>query len=457
MNAARLMLALLLVSQPLGAAPPDTAPEFYSREGREVRVSFTGEYLSHFRSLAEIQALSASQRSDLQDYELPETLKFLYGPLTRRELGNPQRGARVSVDWDRAELVRGRVRLPYAYEGVWIVQKDLASRGSLQIPVPYSSADLQTRQWRRCTDVDPEHQTLSFYWYFWDPERTGCDHVSGEHFELRTVTFGTATRNEPQTYPEYSRLLRETLRGGRRLSITLAFGYVEDPAQPRPDTDADPGAAQYRLFLKQFRARWGSALKESKILQGEYPRSSSPTLAIGRRFEGLNGNVNVSVQVVAAAGVESMEIFAKSFAHDHDSVFGWFGHSRVGSSFDASAFAALVRLHPEYYQVTPDYQVVYWGGCNSYSYYTLPFFEFKAQASAGLDPRGTRGLDIIANGLPSYFSLNASNAMAAADAFLTWRSPTSYQVLIDRIEAEAGERGALPMVAVLGDEDNAAP
>ena len=418
-------------------------------------VEFSGEYLTRLKSLEELQGLTPSQRRMMQTQEVPATLKYMYGPLTRRELGNPQRGARVTIQWEQASLVGGRVKLPYRYEGTWIVQKDLAERGSVSIPIPFSAADLQTPLWRSCTDSDPDHQTLDFYWYFWDPQRPGCDHQRGELFEERTVTFGVQTRNEPQTYPEYSRLLRETSRG-RTLQITLAFGYYQEPLSPNPEADSDVGIAQYRLFLRQFRARWGS-MRETAILQGEYIGSDRPRQVIGHRFEGRNGNVSVSVQVVAAAGISSMSIFAKSFAHDHDSVFGWFGHSRVGSAFDAMEFERLVSGTPGYYEVTPDYQVVYWGGCNSYSYYTLPFFEFKAKASGGLDPKGTRGLDIVANGLPSYFSLNAANAMTTAEVFLGWRTPASYQTFIDQLEASAEEMGALPMVAVLGDEDNSTP
>jgi len=99
--------------------------------------------------------------------------------------------------------------------------------------------------------------------------------------------------------------------------------------------------------------------------------------------------------------------------------------------------------------------LVYWNGCNSYSYYTLPFFQFKADLNPSKDPNGTKGLDIIANGLPTYFSFNAANAQVALQALLRWEEKTSYQKLIQSLEDRAAHSGTKVIVNVLGDEDNA--
>jgi hypothetical protein len=146
-----------------------------------------------------------------------------------------------------------------------------------------------------------------------------------------------------------------------------------------------------------------------------------------------------------AAGVDQMEIFAKSFAHDHDDFFGWFGHSRVGSGFDAMRFEMMVKLDPTYFSIAGNFQIIYWAGCNSYSYYTLPFFEFKG---------GSQNLNIIANGLPSYFSLNAANALTALDVFLRWPERLSYQFLVRSLESKGAYMGTTILVSVLGDETN---
>ena len=46
------------------------------------------------------------------------------------------------------------------------------------------------------------------------------------------------------------------------------------------------------------------------------------------------------------------------------------------------------------------YQILFFNGCNSYPYYNLEYF---AKKSTEQDPNGTKNLDIITNGLPTYF------------------------------------------------------
>lgn len=446
-----LLLALLSSGAPARADDGLAAPAFHSAEGREREVTFEARVRTSLTSLQAVAAMDENQRFAFRRDNVEPVLKFLFGPLTRRSLASPQRGMEVKVNWEAAALEGGRVVLPYSYRGVWIVDKDQPE--SFALPVPLAREGLKTRAWKLCTDSDPEHQTDWFYWYFWDPARPGCDHKEGVQYETVQVRLGAETRNQTESYPEYDRLFR-VVNGQRTLNLTFAFGYVKDPANPEPDSDYDAGVMEYRQFIEEVRRAYGSSLRESRILQKEYRNASRPEKVIGRRFEGELRGVKVTVNVVAAAGVDQMELFAKSFAHDHDGFFGWFGHSRVGSGFDAQTFWNMKINNPAYYSVTTDYQIVYWGGCNSYSYYTLPFFEFKAHEAGDADKFGTKGLDIIANGLPSYFHFNADNATIALGHLLSWEKRASYQRIVGDLEARAQSGGVDVLVAVLGDEDN---
>lgn len=422
-------------------------PAFHSAEGRERVVTFDGRFRSGLTNLEAVAAMDESQKLAFRRDQIEPVLKFLFGPLTRRNMASPQRGMEVKVAWERAALMNGRVELPYEYRGLWIVDKDLPA--AFPLPVPLAREGLKSPRWKSCTDSDPEHQTDWFYWYFWDPARYGCDHKEGVQYQVVSVRLGEETQNQSDTYPEYKRLVRDG-----RMQLTFAFGYVKDPSDPQPETDFDSGILEYRDFVARVRKDFGASFRETKILQKEYRGARDPAKVIGRRFEGSLRGMRITLNVVAAAGVDQMELFAKSFAHDHDGFFGWFGHSRVGSGFDAEQFWQMKLRNPEYYSVSTDYQIVYWGGCNSYSYYTLPFFEFKEQAANGLDPGGTKGLDIIANGLPSYFHFNADNAEIALRHLLAWEARASYQTIIGELEARAQREGVDVLVAVLGDEDN---
>jgi len=425
-------------------------PSFYSPAGSENVVTFEHYYLTDLTNLGDVSEMSADERGDYLDAHIEPLMKFLFGPSTRRGLGGPQRDEIITADWNNPTLVRGRVAIPFRYKGVWILGQDLAARGKWVMPVPVDYNGLFTPAWKRCTDWDPDHATPSFLWYFWDPARGGCDHKKGIQYEDVTLFVGSATRNEPLSYPEYSRMIRE-VNGRRMLSMTVAFGYVKDRPDPNPDTDPDEGANEYRTFLRH--ARTWAGWTETPILMREYEHSGRKNTVVGRRFTAEKDGVQVTLNVVINAGLDQILLFGKSFAHDHDSFFAWMGHSRVGNGFDAAEFRRMLQWHPEYYSISRDYQLVYWGGCNSYSYYTLPFFKFKSEAFPE-DRFGTRGLDIIAHGLPSYFILNAVNAEAVTTAVLNWQERRSYQAIVQAIEGNGSYIGSTILAAVLGDEDN---
>ncbi len=430
------------------AARSVETPLFSSPTASENIVRFESTFVSQFKSLEQIEKLGPEERQRFVSGEVKPLMKFLFGPATRRKLGGPKGEDLITVAWERARVVRDRVELPIQYRGLWILDGAFAKRESFTLPVP-RTPDLYSQKWKACGDSDPEHATPSFFWYFWDPSRFGCDHVSGVHYDDVVFTVGTATANEPLSYPEYSRMIRMK-NGVQTLSMTIAFGYATDRQDPDPATDMDVGANEYRTFLRTVRG-WNKEWKEEIITANQYPNVSSARV-IGRKFTARLHGVETVIKVVINAGVDQMVLFAESFAHDHDAVFAWMGHSRVGEGFDAAKFRGLLHWHPNYYSISSEYQMIYWGGCNSYSYYTLPFFAFKAGRPG--DPFGTRDLDIIAHGLPSYFILNAVNAESVATAVLNWPSRPSYQSILRELEESGAYVGTKLLAAVLGDEDN---
>ncbi|MGE4131995.1 MAG: hypothetical protein AB7F86_10190 [Bdellovibrionales bacterium] len=424
-------------------------PLFHSQAGQENLVEFNHVVKTDFSTLQQIRDLTPESRQLYIRNTLQPLAKFIFGPATRRSIGGPQRDEYILAHWTRAYVEESAVYLPITYKAVWILDKSWVTGRQLRLPLPLRISDLFTPQWKKCTDSAPNHATPSFYWYFWDPARPGCDHVEGHHYKIVDFTIGTRTPNEEKSFPEYNRLFN----ADGSMSLTFAFGYVEDPADPYPDRDYDYGASQYRSFLAQMQRALPSWRNE-EISSDEYPESFVRARTIGHRLTGEIGGVKIRINVVMSAGVDQIYLFAKSFAHDHDGFFSWMGHSRVGSGFDADKFQSLLVMKPDYYSISNRYQLVYWGGCNSYSYYTLPFFQLKAAASNGADPTGTKGLDIIAHGLPSYFALNARNAMVLAKALLNPPPRTSYQSIIHDIEQGALSMGRHVLAVVLGDEDN---
>lgn len=424
--------------------PPDLAP-LYSASGKEFKARFQAVYRTRYKNIEDVQIgyLKASIR---------QTTKYLFGPLTYRSLGGIQKGEQINPHLEQATVENGRVLIPYSYEGVWMVHAQKVLQQNLNIPLPYSDEDLLRTNWLTCTDsYDEDHATPGFLWYFWDPSRPGCEHREGVDFQNIQIRFDQETAQTTKTFPEYDRMIRQ-VDGRPVLAMTFAFGYVEDVARPRPFKDTDPGMYQFQKFYETVRRTLvPMGFQETSILQSEITSGSE---RIGARFSGKLNGIEFRVSVVSSAGVDQMELFAYSFAAQHEGFFGWFGHSRVGDGFDANNFKYLIGRNTNKFSITDEYQLVYWAGCNSYSYYTLPFFDMKANLNPVNDPKGIRNLDIISNTLPSLFSFNAANANVLFQALINLEQKTSYQKMIGQIENWAQRSGYDVIVNVIGDEDN---
>lgn len=422
-----------------------TADKLYSFDGSERKVEFEALFVSNETSLEDLSEFSLR-------YEIKRIVPFLYGPLTHRQWAAPQKGEQVEVQVEKAFLKDGKVVVPYIYKGTWLIGKKLLLTNTLEIPFPLSEDLIYESEWQNCTEKEEGHDGWDMLWYFWDPERYGCDHQDGVHYQnLQVKVSPTETQQSILSFPEYKKMIR--MEGDQQvLSMTLAFGYVDDANINNPFTDYDYGMREFQKFYRKLQGiLLPMGFKETKIYQKDYEGYGD--LAIGARFEGMKSGVLVRVNVVTSAGVDQMRLFADSFAKHHEGFFAWFGHSRVGSGFDANQFKMIVNSSPETHSITNDYQLIYWAGCNSYSYYTMPFFDVKALANPA-DARGTLGLDIISNGLPSLFAFNSDNAEIVFWALLNFETPTSYQAIVNSLEARAQAWGYEVLVNVLGDEDN---
>ncbi|OFZ31097.1 MAG: hypothetical protein A2622_00390 [Bdellovibrionales bacterium RIFCSPHIGHO2_01_FULL_40_29] len=427
--------------------PPDSTQraELYSKKGKEYQAQYQGVFRSSYRSIEDIRprAVTAGIR---------QITPFLFGPLTYRSLGGVQKGEKIQPLIENAFIQNERVMIPYHYSATWMVQPEALTNSILELPVLFSVPDLQKTDWESCTDrSDAEHRAWSFLWYFWDPTRPGCMHQENKDYQIVQVHLSSETQQTTQSFPEYKKLIR-TIDGVPTLSMTFAFGYVEDVENPNPFKDSDYGMREFQKFYHQAKSQLQKiGLTEAPIYQSDITSGST---VIGSVFTGTRNNVALRISILAAAGVDQMDIFSNSFAQKHEGFFSWFGHSRVGSGFDADILKSKLFLSPGKFSISPDYQLVYWAGCNSYSYYTLPFFEMKAALDPQNDPQGTRNLDLISNTLPSLFAFNAANAQIMLQALLQWDKPTSYQNLVNQIEDYASRWGYDVIVNVLGDDDN---
>lgn len=423
----------------------------FSPYGEELNVEFKALFLTEFNSIDEMNKVIGRDPSYYISRNIEPTIKFLFGPLTHREWGGIRYNLNIEIDLTNAEVSERGVLLPYTYKGIWLLDIGFLDQHEKSfLPVPYNTNVVYSDEWKKCTDGN--HLNTSSFWYYWEPERIGCDHTEGTEYQNIHISVSNPSIETKKTYPEYKNMI-QSIDNVLSFNMTFAFGYVEDVEHPNPEKDYDMGVYEYRKFLVELKKVIPHDYTEMEIWRRDYPYFTGENHLVGRKFSFVKKGVQFNIKVVTNAGVDQMILFARSYAQEHDSYFAWMGHSRVGSGFDASRFKSMLIREPNIYSLVKKYQLVYWGGCNSYSYYTEPFFKLKASLSND-DPNGTRYLDIIANALPSYFSLNSTNALIQLNALLNWETPTSYQDILIATEKKAERFGTRVLAVVIGDEDN---
>ncbi len=416
----------------------------YSREGREAKVEFSAVYISNYQSLEDFKQMEELRPNVTENIEIPRLLTYLDGPLAYRDIGAVRSG-KVTIDPASAYMTQsGFVALKYKYQGTWLLKHKITK--SFPFPIPFNTKLIQTESWLKCTDQAPQHQNLGFYFYYWDPSRPGCDQKIGPHYQMVAVNFKEVPSTKT-SHPEYERMLTS---GGQNdnMQMTFAFGYVSEPKNPNPYMDEDLNMQNFRKFLERVRLMAKILdFKETPILQKEYLGAVHADQQIGSRFVGVKNKIRFEVKVVAATDIDQTEIVAKSFAHDHDAFTAWFGHSRVGSEQDAMNVKSTIESYPEFYSISKDYQILYWAGCTSYSYYVEPFFKLKT----------SKDLDIVTNGYSSLFNVYEKNALTWLFVLINWDLKNSYQKIIGDLEQASSDIRRTVLANVIGDEDNPPP
>lgn len=407
------------------------ADSYYATKGNQVSVQLEASYLANinFQDLQNQNVQARLRKSILK------TLTYLYGPTTNRNIGGISKIENVAINFAQSTIENNQLKIPYEYQAIWLISDKLSKRSSLDISIPFNEEILITENWKKCTDHEPIHQTQKLFWYYWDPNREGCDHQLNVHYQNVTVQFAQRMNQDLAGRPQYHRLIQR--KDGQHLNMTFAFGYINNDSQKNPDTSQDQGMYSYRELLKLLRKNKliKKSFQESPINLNEYYGYRNENQIIGTRFKGSKDGVPVTIKVVTASNIDQMELFAKSYLQDHDSTFAWFGHSRVGEGFAASQVLELLKINKTSYSLTNDYQILYWGGCNGYSYFTTPFFKMKAKKFSEFE-NDRSNLNIISNALPSLDHLSGRNAMAFFESIFYWEKSKSYKEIIDDLEVK---------------------
>lgn len=297
-----------------------------------------------------------------------------------------------------------------------------------------------------CTTSREEIEEAQFY-YFFSPTARDCPLKEGRDYHVVRGDL-LALPNTRETYPEYERL--PDSEGNIRISVLM--GMHAEGLRWNPFKSRDYNTPTYRKTRKALlragyeKRRWSDRELNEFIGQQdahvplpfveEFTKTTPRGRIVVRMFFGASS--------LPGGKARAFHTFLKDALENH-SLLLYAGHAGYGASNDLAQIekASGLRIRP----AKDRYQIYLFNSCSSYTSYTSGFFATKSSRE---DPTGKRNLDIISNGLRSYFHvLHEGNIelIRAVDAWAETGERRSYQEIINRLE-----RGYF--ISVAGDEDN---
>jgi hypothetical protein len=445
-----LRLAAMTCAALLAASTAAAAP-YYGKRSSEARFRFEGR--------VESSRLASQPGTPTEDQALElieDQLQHLFGPWSvTRAKAVPSGRHEIVIRAIRARRNRPTV-IDYSYEGVIVLEsvpgETGGTTGSFDAILPvdpdtiYSAGLVAGRN--ACTDS--HYNGESDFWYFWAPapHHEDCPLVEGRDFFTLRGRFSRIP-NTRTTYPEYHRLA-DPKTGV--IEVNAFFG-MDDPSRHSadPDRSGDINARSYRELRSELEGMGYSlerldGAEQLKLIRDPVVFSKGHTLERLIR-KTRRGIIRIHLFFGATAIEEESRMFHLLYrrALEQSSVLLYNGHSGLGGHLDLSSIEEVDGIDIDLPR--DRYQIYFFNSCSSYTYYNRSYFSRKRSSQ---DRAGSRNLDILANGLATYFELENETDLALLRAIDAWANTgtwTSYQTLAGTIDSDN-------LFGVNGDEDN---
>lgn len=372
-----------------------------------------------------------------QEDQVERQIAHLFGPLAAARFpAVPKTDHEVQIT-DMVKTTNNVYRISYTYRGHFAVRYGVDHKLNIYLPnnpdTIYTAGEVDFNY--PCTDS--HYQGEGDFWYFWNPANYGCPLKIGKDYAFVQARL-LRLPNEKVSYPEYARLADSN----GDLDISLFFGMDSPSRKPDPRRSDDVNANNF--------TRTAAALKQLGFTSTE--RSSNNVYyseVFEKTYSGLNTVRTIRVKTYfGPTGInENVTAFHQllKYALEKDAVMIYDGHSGLGGHLDLQSIERNLGTAISFPQ--DRYQILFFNSCSSYPYYNTQYFERKKTLT---DPRGSKNLDVLTNGLSTYFNTIANSNFALLNALDTYAQNgqrTTYQKLAQQIDSEN-------LFGVNGDEDN---
>ena len=342
-----------------------------------------------------------------------------------------------------------------------------------------------------CTD--DHYFGFGDYWYFYDPYKEDCYDWMNQ--KRRTVEVDVKFRKPKHYeksishYPEFKKLYED-----KKIKMIVIIGYNNHMNWQNDEGKVTSSSISKKLeILKKLIQSKNSDMKINQFLKNNEDEGKKPTFDVGMenweemqdvlkslnfkkveekkwfslgyekikgkkdlpglnnfaRFEKrLKGNKIATLDmVITDTDISSPDatfpLFWKKAIEDYE-IISYNGHSGLGANLDLDGMnIRLKEVNASKLQFKKNYQIIFFNGCSTYSYYNRKYFKAKG---------GSQNLETILTGLPSYYSDMPGNNKAFLGPFSNF-DLISYPELVSDIEKTNLTTGTT-LLFVNGEQDN---
>lgn len=418
-----------------------------SKSAVEATMTYQGEMMVSYNEFQQMMTDYAASEDQILGYLLEKHVSHIFGSLAHNSTGikGVPKTDHEYLDLDVERTPEGYLYITYQYQGTVLLSDSVGDTVSFFLPVDPINVYYYgiSNNSNPCTDA--HYQSEGDFWYFWNPTQYGCKLQKGVHYVEVTAQL-VKKDSSVVRYPEYDRLVQKSSDGFKNvIPVSLFFGLDK----PDHDTNLEGGVSDANKSNVRAVIEW--------LLQAGYeemiPQTRSPIVdalleangSLYRWFKKETPEGQMLIKIFfGRTGIDELADGATLFhslyldALAEDSVVMYAGHSGLGGHLNVDSLFDLYNR----FEMRQDYQILFFNSCSSYPYYNQMYFNKKA--------KGSKDLDIITNGLATYFTAiddSLKVVLAALDAWSAQGYKMSYQEIADMADSNN-------LFAVVGDEDN---
>jgi Bacterial pre-peptidase C-terminal domain len=336
----------------------------------------------------------------------------------------------------KTESVDGGTRISYhaTLPVSWGDKDHVPSTFDLRLPADlrYSAVDaFVTRYKGDCAEYGAHDVDSGSLWYYFRPSQSGCDLADADVIKP-TATVSVSSVNTTGKFPEYDKVWEDHV-----LEVVAVFGKYENGA-----TASDAGIDAFDEFVGDIQRELGQRGTVTTV-PADLPASPGVAHPDVELTADLGGGRSIHVvalltdNIVSGLGDSTFRARYEALS-SHADLIAYNGHAGLGQNIRALAGAG--------HWVAGQYVIMFQNGCDTFAYVDSALNDAHAAVNPD-DPKGTKYVDIVNNGMPAFFANMAGSSMALIRGLLSVDDPQTYEQIFRNISSSQ-------VVMVTGEEDN---